>query len=178
MKIRIKECVGNSRIYGEDGSMAGTIEGWPKNGPAREVCGADGNVLYRVRKEKGGCLIENRTKPQMKQEVSISFQYEERAESSGSGKGGGKGGGASVLFRAPLAVKAVIPLTAGDVLVRQNRKREIVLEDQNGRIGGITQIASLTGHEVEWEKILDVYEAAVVFVVAEYMYHDDDIDVV
>ena len=61
MKIRIKECVGNSRIYGEDGSMAGTIEGWPKNGPAREICGTDGNVLYRVRKEKGGCLIENRT---------------------------------------------------------------------------------------------------------------------
>lgn len=80
MKIRIKECVGNSRIYGEDGSMAGTIEGWPKNGPAREICGTDGNVLYRVRKEKGGCLIENRTKPQMKQEVTISFQYEESRE--------------------------------------------------------------------------------------------------
>lgn len=78
MKIRIKECVGNSRIYEEDGSMAGTIEGWPKNGPTREICGTDGNVLYCVRKEKGGCLIENRTKPQMKQEVSISFQYEER----------------------------------------------------------------------------------------------------
>ena len=46
MKIRIKECVGNSRIYGEDGSMAGTIEGWPKDGPAREICGTDGNVLY------------------------------------------------------------------------------------------------------------------------------------
>ena len=75
-------------------------------------------------------------------------------------------------------MKAVIPLAAGDVMVRQNRKREIVLEDQNGRIGRITQIASLTGHEVEWEKTLDVYEAAVVFAVAEYMYHDDDIDVV
>lgn len=174
MKIRIKECVGNSRIYGEDGSMAGTIEGWPKNGPTREICGTDGNVLYCVRKEKGGCLIENRTKPQMKQEVSISFQYEERAESSGSGKGYG----AAVLFRAPLVVKAVIPLTTGDVMVRQNRKREIVLEDQNGQIGRITRIASLTGHEVEWEKTLDVYEAAVVFAVAEYMYHDDDVDVV
>ena len=154
--------------------MAGTIEGWPKNGPAREICGTDGNVLYRVRKEKGGCLIENRTKPQMKQEVPISYQYEERTENSGSGKGYG----AAVLFRAPLAVKAVIPLTTGDVMVRQNRKREIVLEDQNGRIGRITQIASLTGHEVEWEKTLDVYEAAVVFAVAEYMYHDDDIDMV
>lgn len=183
MKIRIKECVGNSRIYGEDGSMAGTIEGWPKNGPAREICGTDGNVLYRVRKEKGGCLIENRTKPQMKQEVTISFQYEESREcGKGGGKGGSNGGskgyGAAVLFRAPLAVKAVIPLTAGDVMVRQNRKREIVLEDQNGQIGRITRIASLTGHEVEWENTLDVYEAAVVFAVAEYMYHDDDIDVV
>ena len=75
-------------------------------------------------------------------------------------------------------MKAVIPLMAGDVMVRQNRKREIVLEDQNGWIGRITQIASLTGHEVEWEKTLDVYEAAVVFAVAEYMYHDDDVDVV
>ena len=36
----------------------------------------------------------------------------------------------------------------------------------------------MTGHEVEWEKTLDVYEAAVVFAVAEYMYHDDDVDVV
>ena len=25
MKIKIKECVGNSRIYGEDGKLAGTI---------------------------------------------------------------------------------------------------------------------------------------------------------
>lgn len=186
MKIRIKECVGNSRIYGEDGKIAGTIEGWPKNGPVREICGTDGNVCYRMRKEKGGCVMENRVKQETKQEISIHFQYEEKPENSGSGKGDGKeegkghgkGGGAAALFRAPLAVAAVIPLTAGDVIVRQNRKREIIIEDKNGQCGRITRIASLTGHEVEWENAFDVYEAAVVFAVAEYMYHDDDIEVV
>lgn len=174
MKIRIKECVGNSRIYGADGKLAGTIEGWPKNGPVREICGTDGNVLYRVRKEKGGCVIENGIEPQAKLEISIPFQYEDRTDNMGSGKGGG----AAVLFRAPLAVKAVIPLTKGAITVHQNRKRDIVLEDNAGRIGRLTGVASLTGHEVECEKELDVYEAAVLFAVVEYMYHDDDIEVV
>ena len=174
MKIKIKECVGNSRIYGEDGKLAGTIEGWPKNGPVREICGTDGSVHYRVRKERGCCVIENRTEPQAEQEISVPFQYEERTDISGNSKGGG----AAVLFRAPLAVKAVVPLTAGAVIVLQNRKREFVLEDREGRIGRITRIASLTGHEVECEKELDAYEAAVLFAAAEYMYHDDDIEMV
>ncbi|CUQ45833.1 hypothetical protein [Hungatella hathewayi] len=174
MKIKIKECVGNSRIYGEDGKLAGTIEGWPKNGPVREICGTDGSVHYRVRKERGCCVIENRTEPQAEQEISVPFQYEERTDISGNSKGGG----AAVLFRVPLAVKAVVPLTAGAVIVLQNRKREIVLEDREGRIGRITRIASLTGHEVECEKELDAYEAAVLFAAAEYMYHDDDIEMV
>ena len=84
MKIKIKECVGNSRIYGEDGKLAGTIEGWPKNGPVREICGTDGSVHYRVRKERGCCVIENRTEPQAEQEISVPFQYEERTDISGN----------------------------------------------------------------------------------------------
>lgn len=132
MKIRIKECVRNSRIYGADGKLAGTIEGWPKNGPVREICGTDGNVLYRVRKERGGCVIEDGTKPRAKQEISIPFQYEDWADSSGIGKGGG----AAVLFRAPLAVKAVIPLTEGDITVRQNRKR-LFWKTMQGGSGGL-----------------------------------------
>ena len=75
---------------------------------------------------------------------------------------------------------STVSYTHLDVYKRQlqNRKREIVLEDCEGRIGRITRIASLTGHEVECEKELDAYEAAVLFAAAEYMYHDDDIEMV
>lgn len=170
MKIKIKECVGNSRIYREDGSLAGTIEGWPKNGPARKICGADGTVIFQVDKEKGQCVVQTET-AECPDKRTIQFQYEDKEnENAGSGP--------SSLFRAPLAVVAEIKLKSGPLTIRQNRKREFTLEDESGKIGQITRIASLNNHEVECGRELDAYEAAMVYVVAGYMYHEDDVDVV
>ena len=149
MKIKIKECVGNSRIYGEDGKLAGTIEGWPKNGPVREICGTDGGCSLPCQKRKRRCVIENRTEPRLNRKFQSHSNMRNGQTSAETAKeaerrfcfgaSGCKGGGS----------------TDGRSCYRtQNRKREIVLEDCEGRIGRITWIASLTGHEVECERNL------------------------
>ena len=103
---------------------------------------------------------------------AVPFEYEARPET------GAAGGGPASLFRAPLAVQAVVPLENGTVTIRQNRRREFILEDESGEIGRVTRVGSLNSHEVECRKELDVYDAAAIFAVAEYMYHDDDVAVV
>lgn len=179
MKIKIRECVGNARIYREDGTLVGTINGWPKNGPVREICGIDGQVIYRVRKEKGRCVVEDGPKAAAGSDHVVLFQYEAKSEGENDKTGSDSvRSGPSTLFRAPLAVMARLSLPSGSLTIRQNRKREFALENESGAIGRITKAASLGSYEVVCEGVVGIYDAAAAFVIAEYMYHDDDLEVV